>query len=105
MSDPLSAHRRWIEKFLDEPKQQRKKKMQDFVTSLIRTYAPIVVGAVVSWALTQGITVSPDTQASLIVTFTAVLQGTYYLVVRLLEQRWPKLGALLGKAKAPEYTK
>lgn len=77
--------------------------MTNFVTSLIRTWTPIIVGAFVSWLLTLGIDVDADTQAALIISVTALLQGLYYLVVRLLEKKWPKIGVLLGSLKTPEY--
>lgn len=77
--------------------------MQNFVTSLIRTYVPIIVGALVAWLVTVGVELDADTQAGLIVAMTGALQAVYYLVVRLLERKFPQLGVLLGSAQKPVY--
>ncbi len=79
--------------------------MQDFVTSLIRTYVPLTVGAIISYLATKGIDIDANAQLGLVTFLTAVIQGTYYLLARLLEQRLPKLGGLLlGSTRKPEYT-
>lgn len=78
--------------------------MNDFITSLIRTYVPIAVGAVASYLLTAGIELDANAQLGLVTFLTALLQGVYYLAARLLEQKFPQLGFLLGSAKKPEYT-
>ena len=77
--------------------------MNSFIISQIRTYVPILVGALAAWLLTKGIELDTDTQAGLIVFLTGLLQGLYYLIVRLLEKRWPKVGVLLGVASKPVY--
>lgn len=77
--------------------------MNDLVVSLIRTYVPMVVGAVVAWLVTQGINVDQSAVEGVVAFLTAVFSGLYYVVVRLLEQRWPKLGWLLGQAKELKY--
>jgi hypothetical protein len=78
--------------------------MSDFVTSLIRTYVPIGVGAVVSYLVTKGIEIDANAQLGLVTFLTAVLQGAYYLVARLLERKVPSVGGLLlGSSKKPEY--
>ena len=74
-----------------------------FVTSLIRTWVPIAVGAVVSYLLTLEIELDEQAQAGLVVSLTALLQGLYYLIVRVLERRYPKLGLLLGVESQPKY--
>ena len=79
--------------------------MNNFVTSLIRTYVPIVVGAIVSFLVTSGIEIDANAQLGLVTFLTAVLQGAYYLAARLLEKQWPSIGGLLlGSSKKPEYT-
>lgn len=79
--------------------------MSDFVTSLIRTYVPIAVGAVASYLLTAGIEIDANAQLGLVTFITALLQGVYYLVARLLERKMPSIGGLLlGSSKKPEYT-
>lgn len=78
--------------------------MSDFLTSLIRTYVPIAVGAVVSWLATRGINLDSAAAAGLASFLTGILSAVYYLAVRLLEKKFPQLGWLLGSAKKPEYT-
>ncbi len=78
--------------------------MSDYVISLIRTWAPIIIGGLVSWLATIGIDLDPDTQAGLIVALTGVIQAAYYALARWLEQRFPWAGALLGARKEVTYT-
>jgi hypothetical protein len=74
--------------------------------SIIRTYVPIGVGALVSWFLTIGLDIDADGQAGLIVFLTGLSQAVYYAAVRALETRWPGVGVLLGAAKTPDaYTR
>jgi len=75
----------------------------DFVYAIIRTYVPIIVGAAVAWLVTLGLPVSDELQAGAVVLLTGALQALYYLLVKTLEHRWPKLGVLLGTARAPSY--
>lgn len=75
----------------------------DLVPSLIRTWTPLAVGGVVSWAATQGISVSDSARSALLVTLTAAISGGYYALVRLAEQKWPALGWLLGTPTQPSY--
>jgi hypothetical protein len=80
--------------------------VSDFVIGLIRTYVPILVGAVIGWLISQGV-LDPDAgaaaEAGLITAITAVAQGVYYTAVRLLAEKWPWIGSLLGYNKAPAY--
>ena len=77
--------------------------MSNTITSLIRTYVPIVVGSLVAWLLTLGVTLDPSAEAGLVTAGTGLLIAVYYTAVRLLEKRWPFLGVLLGSATAPTY--
>ena len=77
--------------------------MNSFVTSLIRTWVPITVGALVSYLVTLGIELDVDAQTGLVVFLTAFLQGAYYLLVRVFERRYPRLGLLLGSESQPKY--
>lgn len=80
--------------------------MSDFVVSLIRTWTPIAVGAVVSWLVAAQV-LDPDAAAGaeegLIIAGTAIIQGAYYLIVRGLAAKWPSLGVLLGVNRSPNY--
>lgn len=75
----------------------------DLVTSLVRTWVPILVGGVISWAATEGITVSGPDQGALITVLTSVIIAVYYTVVRIAEQKWPVLSVLLGSTSQPTY--
>ena len=77
--------------------------MNSFITSLIRTYVPIIVGAIASYLITLGVELDAETQAGLVVALTGVLQAVYYLVVRLIERKFPQAGVLLGSAKQVVY--
>lgn len=78
--------------------------MNDFITSLIRTWTPIIVGSIVAWLTARGIDVSAQDALGLTAFLSAVFSGAYYLVVRLAERKFPQVGLLLGSTKKPEYT-
>ena len=69
--------------------------------SIVRTIVPVVVGAIVSYLATLGVTLQEDVMAALSVIITAAATAIYYIVVRWLEQKFPKLGILLGYAAVP----
>lgn len=73
--------------------------------SFVRTIVPVIVGAVLAWFAGAGITVDPDMQGALTTGLSAGFTALYYLIARLAETYIsPKLGWLLGAAKAPvEY--
>ena len=78
--------------------------MRSLIDSLIRTFVPIIVGAVVAFFVARGIALDPEFELALTTTLTATFIGGYYLVTRLLEVYVaPKFGWLLGLAKAPVY--
>lgn len=80
--------------------------MTVFVISLIRTVTPSIVGAFFAWLLSLGVVMPVEAELGLISFLFAVFTGLYYLVVRLLEEKFPELGILLGFAKSPDsYTK
>ena len=75
------------------------------LVSLIRTWAPIWAGAVISYLIGLGVGLDTETQAAFVVAFTGLVQSVYYLVARWAEQRVPWLGAiLLGSSSQPTYT-
>jgi hypothetical protein len=66
----------------------------------------VLVGAVIAWLIASNIITAEqaaEVEAGLIVALTAVCQGVYYTVVRLLGRKWPKVEMLLGAKKAPSY--
>lgn len=70
--------------------------------SFVRTLVPLAVSQIVAFAASLGLTVGEDVEIALAQTIGWVVASLYYLAVRLLEQRWPKLGAFLGWAAAPD---
>jgi hypothetical protein len=72
--------------------------MTDLMPSLIRTLVPIVVGPLVA---RFGLDVNdPDTFALT----SGVISYLFYVLVRVVETRYPAFGYLLGIAKAPAYS-
>jgi hypothetical protein len=63
--------------------------------NLIRTYIPILVGAVASWLAARGIQVPASETAWAVAAMTGVFASAYYTIVRVLEERFPELGAVL----------
>jgi hypothetical protein len=75
-------------------------KNNDLLTSIIRTGVPLIVGVVVTTLAKIGL----DIDASLLTPlFTAIVSGAYYAVVRAIEEKKPKAGKLLGRARPPKY--
>ncbi len=83
--------------------------VRNFIFSVIRTYAPIIVGGLLSWlAVHASIVADEQTKAGLVIVLTGVLQGVYYLIARLLETyASPKFSFLMADARkgntAPVY--
>jgi hypothetical protein len=77
-----------------------------YFVSLIRTWVPIAVGAVLAWvARKYDVVIDEDTAATTVVQATGIVIGIYYAIVRLLEEKVaPGYGWLLGAAKKPVYT-
>lgn len=73
--------------------------------SIIRTLVPIAVGQIVAYAGTIGLDIPANVEDALTVILGFIVATLYYLAVRFLEQRFPKLGALIGWAATPDgYT-
>jgi hypothetical protein len=78
--------------------------MNDYVLSLVRTWVPVAVGAVLSWLAGLGLDLGKEAEVGFVTFLTAVVIAVYYALARALEKRWPALGRLLlGSAKAPAY--
>jgi hypothetical protein len=70
--------------------------------SIVRTVVPIVVGAVLAFAVAHNIPLDKEFESLLSIALAAAFTAAYYVVVRLLETYVaPKLGWLLGLAKTP----
>lgn len=95
---------RAIVRQLDKWEKEEKKKMKDKMTSYIRTYAPMVGGALLSWLATFGLVVDDEVRSAVIIIVTAVLQGLYYALARLVGKKYPAIEKwLLGSSKQPTY--
>lgn len=75
---------------------------QDFGAAVIRTVAPYVTAAIVAFLVERGIDADAGQVSAAVVTIGGSL---WYAFVRMLEQRWPQAGWLLGSPKTPTYTK
>lgn len=76
----------------------------DIGTSIVRTLVPIVAGAIITFFASKGFAFDDQFTANLYVVLQGLFTGLYYIVVRVLEVKFPKLGILLGSIKQPEYT-
>lgn len=74
--------------------------MNDYIVSLIRTWVPVALGGVLSWAIEAGVEIDRD---GAIIAVTGVIISIYYAVVRFAETKYPQIGVLLGKRTAPKY--
>jgi len=63
--------------------------LADRGTSLIRTYVPIGVGAVLTWLAANWFGVDPETQTGLITAITALGSALWYGVLRWAEPHLP----------------
>lgn len=77
--------------------------MNNLITSYIRTYTPMIVGAFLGWVVTLGIEVDEQTKLGLISALTVLFQGAYYAIIRQLERKFPQFGWLLGSKSQPDY--
>lgn len=75
---------------------------QDFGAAIIRTAVPYVTAFVVAKLAEGGV----DADAAQVNAAAVTIGGSlWYMLVRVLEQRWPKAGWLLGSPKQPTYEK
>jgi hypothetical protein len=80
--------------------------LNDVLASIIRTYVPIIVGQVISWLTVVNINLDAQSTAALSTVLGGLISAVYYALVRLLEQKWPSVGVLLGLPKSPDsYSK
>lgn len=77
--------------------------MQDIFTSFIRTTVPIIVGSVVAFLAARGVNLDDNAVAGLTAFLSGLFSAVYYLLVRVIEKRYPQAGWLLGSPKPPTY--
>jgi uncharacterized membrane protein (DUF441 family) len=78
--------------------------VSDFTTSVIRTIVPVIVGSVLAWLASRGIRLDDEAATGLSTFLVAVFTAAYYILIRLVERKYPGAGALLGSPKKPEYS-
>lgn len=76
--------------------------LTDYSASVVRTVTPLLVGLIVSLVGTK---LAGINEESLTPVITIVVAAAYHALVRALEQKWPKLGMLLGWDSSPAYSK
>lgn len=79
--------------------------MNNYVVSLIRTYVPVGVGAVVAFLVARGLKLDPQVTTGVTALLTAGITAAYYAGVRALEAKFPWAGVLLGHTAKPSYGK
>lgn len=77
--------------------------MSNQITSYIRTAVPLLIGSIVAWLSRKGVHASDAQVAFATAGLTFIVGMVYYIIVRKLEARWPKLGVLLGVPTKPVY--
>jgi hypothetical protein len=78
--------------------------ISDLIISWVRTVVPVLVGAVVTWAIRQGLISDAAVTQPLTEVLVLAISAAYYFVVRLLEKLNPIFGFFLGVPKTPTYT-
>lgn len=74
--------------------------VRDYLASIVRTVVPTVVGLLLALAAKTGLQLDPGTVSMLV---DALAVGAYHAGVRVLENRWPSFGVMLGWRAQPHY--
>lgn len=78
--------------------------MKDLFDSLVRTYVPWIVGAVIGWLISLGVPLDPEVEVQLTAVLMLAASMLYYFLARIFELYVsPKLGWLVGLPKQPIY--
>lgn len=97
------------------PDKPRRWRVSDLAKSVVRTWVPIAVGAVVAWAGTRwGIVVPDDVAGEAVIWIAGAVMAAYYYAARWLEgrtgsrwharlARWLGRWLLGGVISAPTY--
>jgi hypothetical protein len=78
--------------------------MSDLVVSWIRTGCAVLAGALITWAVRQGLIADASVQGPLTEVLVVGITAAWYFIVRVLEKVNPAFGFFLGVPKAPTYT-
>lgn len=77
--------------------------MNGTITAYVRTYAPLLAGALIGLAAQAGLDITDGEQA-LITVITVVSGAAYYALARLVGRKFPQVEAImLGSGKTPSY--
>lgn len=77
--------------------------LSDTIASLTRTYVPYLVGLVIGWLVTVGVTLPEEAKGALVALLSFLIGSAWYALARLLESKWPSLGWLIGYPVQPAY--
>lgn len=73
--------------------------MNNIAVSIVRTFVPYLVGLLAA----NGLELDQETIAGVTGAVAFVISLAYYIVVRLLEKKFPQIGFLLGVPAKPTY--
>ncbi len=88
-----------------DPEKPIPSTLDAYITSIIRTAVPYLVGLVSSIAVTHKLILPAGTLELLTALLTFLFGTGWYIVWRWLETKFPQLGWFLGKASQPIYPK
>ena len=74
----------------------------DVLIGIVRTVVPAAVGTLLAWLGSKGLDLTQYGNA-VNAWLVPVVIGLYYTLARLLEQKWPVFGLLLGAKKPAVY--
>jgi hypothetical protein len=77
--------------------------VSDLIISMIRTGSAALAGALITWAVRQGLLADNSVTQPLTEVLVVAFSAAYYWLVRLLETFNPIFGYLLGYPAAPTY--
>lgn len=92
-----------VVKIINERKAQEQKMLADLIASLTRTAVPVIVGSILTLLTVNGIKTPESVEEWLNSVLFFVFSFGYYVIARLLEQKFPKFGWLLGNPAKPTY--
>ena len=74
--------------------------MSNYSKSAVRTVVPLIVGYLATLAAKSGLKIKSE---QLVVILTPIITAVYYLIVRGIEEKYPKAGHFLGVPAKPQY--
>lgn len=77
--------------------------MSQYLISVIRTWVPVLVGSLLAKLVVIGVVIDDDSSTGLKNAITLLVIGLYYAAIRWLEQKFPRVGIMLGYIRQPVY--